>query len=59
MSVYAVRIKDSDEVRIVSAPSAAQARNHVASADALSADELVKYLAKGLKVEDATAPAKE
>jgi hypothetical protein len=61
MPVYAVRIRGQSEVQLVQAASASQARNHVAEAETVTADELADYVGKGLTIAKATreVPAEE
>lgn len=60
MPIYRVKVKGADKLRLVRATSAAQARNHVAEADAISADEMADLLASGVELETAsTDPAPE
>lgn len=54
MPIYKVSIKGSKDVRVVRAASAAQARNHVASAEAVTSDQLADLLDGGAVIERAT-----
>ena len=51
MPVYSIEGKGLDKTRIIKAPSAAKARDHVVSAKPLSAEELVELIAKGAEIE--------
>jgi hypothetical protein len=53
MPIYGVKIRGGDMERIVRASSAAKARDHVADAKALSAEELADAIAAGGKIETA------
>lgn len=53
MPVYKTTINGVAEPRYVKADSAAQARNHIVTAEPLSADELSDAIDEGAKIEKA------
>lgn len=59
MPVYSCKIEGTEDVRIVRARSAAQARAHLVDAEPLSAEELADAINNGSTLETATAPAEE
>ncbi len=53
MAIYKMTVRGEDKVRLVRAATAAQARDHIVSADAINAEELADLLASGAKLETA------
>jgi hypothetical protein len=57
VAIYKVSIRGTETVRLVKAATAAQARDHIVSADAISAEQMAELIEGGAKLEKAGEPA--
>lgn len=57
MAIFECQVRGTDKVRLVKAATAAQARDHIVSAKAISAERMAEVMSGDVKLEVAVAPS--